>query len=344
MVRRSATGRIGIADVAVKAGVSHATVSRVMNGNFTVDPDIAARVRAAAAELKYQPNPVGRSLALGKTDTIGIVVPDLANPTFQAILRGLSRAAAQDGYRVLIADSFEVSSEEAILAGEARRRCDGLVLCAPRMSDAELEELVPSLHPLVLINRTTTAAGVPSQVVDYGQGVHDLAGHLVELGHARLAFLAGPPLSASNGLRLQGLEAFKAEHPGVEVLMLEGGSDFDTGHEAVEAVLDSGATGILAFNDLVAMGLMSGLHERGVDVPGDISVTGFDDIPFARYTTPALTTAAVPITELGQQAWHQMRALIRKEESDVRVSRYQPRLEIRASSGPAKAPRTATHG
>jgi hypothetical protein len=117
MVRKSATGRIGIADVAIKAGVSHATVSRVMNGNFTVDPDIAARVRAAAAELKYQPNPVGRSLALGKTDTIGIVVPDLANPTFQAILRGLSRAAAQDSYRVLIADSFEVSSEEAILAG-----------------------------------------------------------------------------------------------------------------------------------------------------------------------------------------------------------------------------------
>jgi LacI family transcriptional regulator len=243
MVRKSASGRIGIADVAVKAGVSHATVSRVMNGNFTVDPEIAARVRAAALELKYQPNPVGRSLALGKTDTIGIVVPDLANPTFQAILRGLSRAAAQDGYRVLIADSFEVSSEETILAGEARRRCDGLVLCAPRMSDAELEEIAPSLRPLVLINRTTAAAGVPSLVVDYGQGVQDIAEHLVDLGHTRLAFLAGPPRSASNNLRLQGLEAFKAAHPQVEVTMLEGGSDFDTGHEAVDAVLESGATG-----------------------------------------------------------------------------------------------------
>ncbi|KNH20186.1 LacI family transcriptional regulator [Arthrobacter sp. ZBG10] len=344
MVRRSATGRIGIADVAVKAGVSHATVSRVMNGNFTVDPDIAARVRAAAAELKYQPNPVGRSLALGKTDTIGIVVPDLANPTFQAILRGLSRAAAQDGYRVLIADSFEVSSEEAILAGEARRRCDGLVLCAPRMSDAELEEIAPSLRPLVLINRTTDADDIPSLVVDYGQGVQDIAEHLVELGHTRLAFLSGPPRSASNGLRLQGLEAFKAAHPQVEVRMLEGGSDFDTGHGAVDAVLESGATGILAFNDLVAMGLMSGLHERGLQVPGDISVTGFDDIPFAKYTTPALTTAAVPITELGEQAWHQLRALIRKEDNDAPGSRYQPRLEVRASTGPAKAPRQAVHG
>lgn len=344
MVRKSASGRIGIADVALKAGVSHATVSRVMNGNFTVDPEIAARVKAAAAELKYQPNPVGRSLALGKTDTIGIVVPDLANPTFQAILRGLSRAAAQDGYRVLIADSFEVSSEESILAGEARRRCDGLVLCAPRMSDAELEELAPSLRPLVLINRTTAAADVPSLVVDYGQGVQDIAEHLVELGHTRLAFLAGPPRSASNNLRLQGLEAFKAAHPHVEVTMLEGGSDFDTGHGSVDAVLESGATGILAFNDLVAMGLMSGLHERGLDVPGDISVTGFDDIPFAKYTTPTLTTAAVPITELGAEAWHQLRALIRNEASQTPGSRYQPRLEVRASTGPAKAARTAVHG
>jgi LacI family transcriptional regulator len=210
------------------------------------------------------------------------------------------------------------------------------VLCAPRMSDAELEEIAPSLHPLVLINRTTAAPGVPSLVVDYGQGVQALAEHLVGHGHTRLAFLAGPAGSASNGLRLDGLAAFKASHPEVEVTMLDGGSDFDTGHDAVDTVLASGATGILAFNDLVAMGLMSGLHERGVTVPADISVTGFDDIPFARYTTPTLTTAAVPIADLGAQAWHQMRALIRQEGLETQGSRYQPRLEIRASSGPAK--------
>ncbi|HEY3574001.1 MAG TPA: LacI family DNA-binding transcriptional regulator [Arthrobacter sp.] len=335
MGRRTGTRRIGIADVAIKAGVSHATVSRVMNGNFTVDPAIAQRVRDAAAELNYQPNPVGRSLALGKTDTIGIVVPDLANPTFQAILRGLSMAAAQDGYRVLIADSSEVSSEEAILAGEARRRCDGLVLCAPRMGDAELEELAPSLHPMVLINRSTTEARVPSLEVDYSQGVQELAAHLVRLGHSSIAFLAGPARSASNRARMDGLDKFRAAHPGVELRMLEGGSSFETGHEAVDEVLASGATGVLAFNDLVAMGLLSGLHERGVRVPEDISITGFDDIPFARYTTPPLTTAAVPITELGERAWHSLRALIRNAEAPDEETTFQPRLEIRGSTGPA---------
>lgn len=336
MGRRSTTRRIGIADVALKAGVSHATVSRVMNGNLTVDPAIATRVREAAAELNYQPNPVGRSLALGKTDTIGIVVPDLANPTFQAILRGLSRAAARDGYRVLIADSSEVSSEEAILAGEARRRCDGLVLCAPRMGDAELEELAPSLQPMVLINRTTTESRVPSLMVDYGQGIQELAEHLVELGHTRIVFLSGPSRSASFALRVQGLEKFQAGHPGIELQMIDGGSNFEAGHGAVDAVLASGGTSVLAFNDLVAMGLLSGLHERGVRVPEDISVTGFDDIQFARYTTPPLTTAAVPITELGAQAWHRLRALIRNEGSQDAVNIFRPQVEVRGSTGPAK--------
>ncbi|GAT85411.1 LacI family transcriptional regulator [Paenarthrobacter nicotinovorans] len=341
MARRNTNRRVGIADVAEKAGVSHATVSRVMNGNAAVDPGIAARVRAAAAELKYQPNPVGRSLALGKTDTIGIVVPDLANPTFQAILRGLSIAAAQDGYRVLIADSSEVTSEEAILAGEARRRCDGVVLCAPRMGDAELEELAPTLHPLVLINRTTIATNTPSLSVDYGQGIQELAQHLVSLGHRRLAFLSGPEHSASNRQRLVGLDQFRKEHPEIELQMLPGGSNFDSGHESTDAIIASGATGILAFNDLVAMGLLSGLHERGIRVPEDISVTGFDDIPFAKYTTPPLTTAAVPINELGSLAWRRMREQI-QQAGDAPVQaqdEFSPRVEIRKSTAaPALKP------
>lgn len=225
--------------------------------------------------------------------------------------------------------------EEAILAGEARRRCDGLVLCAPRMGDAELEELAPSLHPMVLINRTTAEGGVPSLMVDYGQGIQELAEHLVSLGHTRIVFLSGPPRSASNALRVQGLEKFKAGHPGIELHVIDGGSNFEAGHAAVDAVLASGGTGVLAFNDLAAMGLLSGLHERGVRVPEDISVTGFDDIPFAKYTIPPLTTAAVPITDLGGQAWNRLRALIRSDDIPDAVTTFEPAVEVRGSTGPA---------
>lgn len=333
MAKRARTTRVGISDVASMAGVSLATVSRVMNGNFTVDPQIADRVRAAAAELKYQPNPMGRNLARGKTDTIGVVVPDLANPTFQGVLRGVSRAAAHDGYRVLIADSSEVSSEEAVLAGEARRRCDGVILCAPRMGVAELQELAPSLHPLVLVNRTTEAADSPCVMVDYGQGIQGLAAHLTDLGHTRIAYVAGPESSASNALRLAGLEVFSQTHPHIEVVHLQSGSTFEDGHESATDVIASGATGILAFNDLTAMGLLSSLNERGIRVPEDISVTGFDDIPFARYTTPPLTTAAVPIMDVGEHAWQQMRDLLNGTETAQPHQVFQPHIVARGSTG-----------
>ncbi|ALV47032.1 LacI family transcriptional regulator [Arthrobacter alpinus] len=338
MAKRAGPTRIGISDVAAKAGVSLATVSRVMNGNFSVDPQIAARVREAATELKYQPNPMGRNLARGKTETIGVVVPDLGNPTFQTVLRGVSRAAAQDGYRVLIADSSEVSSEEAILAGEARRRCDGVVLCAPRMSAAELEELAPSLQPMVLVNRRTDASESPSVMIDYGQGIQDLAAHLADLGHTKIAYVAGPANSASNALRVAGLEKFKLTHPHVDITYLNNGSTFEDGYESADDVIASGATGVLAFNDLTAMGLLSSLNERGIKVPADISVTGFDDIPFARYTTPPLTTAAVPIMEVGEHAWAQMRDLLFGNAITEPVQVFEPHVVVRGSTGvPATA-------
>lgn len=336
MEKKAAARRVGIADVAKMAGVSHATVSRVMNGSFTVDKEIAARVRAAAEKLKYQPNPLGRSLALGKTETIGIVVPDLANPMFQAVLRGLSMAAAQDGYRVLIADSSENPNEEHILAGEARRRGDGVVLCAPRMTDAELDELAPSLQPMVLINRTASG-DTPSLSVDYGRGIRDLAEHLLFLGHRRLVFLSGPETSASNRLRLKALDKFTAAHPDVELTVLPCGFSFAAGYGSAAAVLATRATGVLAFNDLVAMGLLSGLHEHGVQVPRDLSVTGFDDIPFAAYTTPPLTTAAVPLNELGEQSWQQLRELLRNPAPTTRNTVFRTRIQVRGTTGPAPA-------
>lgn len=318
-----------------------------MNGSSRVDRAIAARVRAAAEELQYQPNPLGRSLALGKSETIGVLVPDLANPMFQAVLRGVSMAAAQDGYRVLIADSSETPSEEHILAGDARRRGDGVVLCAPRMSDAELEALAPGLQPLVLINRTTAAGGIPALTVDYADGIRKLAEHLRDLGHRRLVYLSGPESSASNQLRLEGLDRFTAANPDVGLQVLPGGVSFASGHAAAAGVLATEATGVLAFNDLVAMGLLSGLHEHGIAVPRDLSVTGFDDIEFSAYTSPPLTTATVPLNQLGEQAWHRLHALLRPVPAGGEPAAAAPaaaentvfttRIQVRGSTGPVPA-------
>ncbi|WP_077489061.1 LacI family DNA-binding transcriptional regulator [Sinomonas mesophila] len=331
-----AAGRVTIAHVAAEAGVSRATVSRVMNGLASVDPAIGERVRAAAAKLNYSPNTVARSLAIGRTQTVAIVVPDLANPMFQETLRGLSRAAARDGYRVLVADSVENPAEEVILAREARRRCDALVLVAPRMDAEQLEALLPELAPAVLVNRASAVPGIPVLSVDYASGIRSIVDHLQDLGHRRIAYVAGPAASHGDKARREGLS--RPLHPveGAEVIEIPCGAMFEDGHAAAQAVLASGATAAVCFNDLVAMGLLGALHEEGVDVPGRLSVTGFDDIPFARYTSPALTTASVPQTHLGEQAWVRLWALLegREPEHDVDVK---PSLVVRASTGRVRA-------
>jgi LacI family transcriptional regulator len=322
-----------IADVAALAGVSLATVSRVMNGKASVDRALAERVRAAAAQLNYSASPLARSLVLGKTNTIAVVVPDLENPTFHGVLRGLSRAAARDGYHVLIADSAESVDEERILAVETRRRCDGIVLCAPRMAQRELRPLLEELHPVVLVNRDPEVGSTPVVAADYRTALVELLELLYGYGHRSLVYLAGAPQSASNARRLAALRDFLDDRSDADVQILPCGVSFADGYEAAAAVLASSVTGVLAFNDLVAMGLLSALGERGVRVPADLSVVGFDDIPFARYLTPPLTTASVPVAELGQHAWQRMWDLLNGRPAGHAIF-LRPRIESRGSAGP----------
>jgi LacI family transcriptional regulator len=324
-----------IADVAARAGVSLATVSRVMNGNVSVDHALAERVRAAAAELNYTASPIARGLVLGKTNTIAVVVPDLENPTFHGVLRGLSRAAAHDGYHVLIADSAESEPEEKLLAVETRRRCDGLILCAPRMAETDLRRLLEELKPAVVVNRDPGLPGTPVVAADYRTALVDLLNLLFGYGHRSLVYLAGAPQSASNARRLAAVRDFLDDHPDADVKILECGVSFADGYACAARVIASSATGVLAFNDLVAMGLMSALGERGVRVPAEMSVVGFDDIPFARYMTPPLTTASVPVTELGRHAWQRMWDLLNDREAGHAIF-LRPRIENRGSAGPVQ--------
>lgn len=323
-------GAITIAEVAERAGVSASTVSRVMNGRFGGEEVIAERVRAAAAELRYSPNHLARSFALGQTSAIAFLVPDLANPSIQAVLAALSTAASADGYRVLVADSAESADDEPLLAAEIRRRSDALVLCAPRMPDHELARVADTLSPVVLVNRSNPGVTAPTVSVDSRAGFATLARHLYSLGHRRFAYVTGPPGVATRN-RVDGIADFTATVEDATVVKVDGGASSEDGVAAVGDVLASGATGVLAFNDLVAVGLVHGLTERGVRVPDDISVTGFDDIPFARYMSPSLTTESVPHQKLGELAWARMRALLNGSEPDHDVV-FQPRLEVRRST------------
>lgn len=325
--------RVTITDVARTAGVSLSTVSRVMNGNATVDPVLAERVRGVAAELGYSASPLARSLVLGRTSTVAVVIPDLANPTFQGILRGLSRAAAADGYHVLIADSAEQVEEERVLAVETRRRTDGVILCAPRVAQDELAALLPSLSPVVVVNRAPQK-GAPVVSADYRTALRGLAEHLYDLGHRRMVFLAGVARSASNAARLAAIADARAAHSDLTVIELPSGVDFDSGAAAADAVIMTGATAVLAFNDLVAMGLMSALTGRGVRVPEHVSIAGFDDIPFAAYTSPPLTTAAVPAADLGAQAWAAMHDLLTGQTPSPVVT-MNPEVVVRGSTAVA---------
>lgn len=326
--------RATIGAVAEAAEVSRATVSRVMNGLSSVDPVLAERVKEAASALGYEPNGTAQSLARGRTNLVGIIVPDLGNPMFQAVLRGLSTAAGERDHRVLIADSHELTDEEPILAREVRRRCDALVLCAPRMTDEALSSVAPGLHPMTLVNRRLEHLDVPTVSIDHASGMRAIAHHLSTLGHRRVAYLGGPAMSAANKERLDALRATAKDR--FVLLEVVAGSSLADGFEAIDQILAQGVTAVVGYNDLVAYGALARLQELGIAVPGEVSVTGFDDIPFARHANPSLTTVAIPQEELGREAWHRLWAAL-EGEPPLADTRFAPQLIVRRSTGPAPA-------
>lgn len=320
-----------IDDVARAARVSRATVSRVMNGKASVDPVLALRVQEAADALRYQPSTTARSLSLGRTNTVAVVVPDLENPMFQEVLRGVSEAAAERDYRVLVADTAGEPAQERRSITDARRRCDAIVLVSPRLDEGELRALLPTLDPAVVINRLPDGV-TPTVGADYAAGAAQVMEHLLALGHQHLVYLAGPVRSEPNRSRLDAMRRIAAGRAQVQLTELPGGASIASGYRAGEAVLDTRGTAVIAYNDLVAFGLLARLNELGVDVPTDISVTGFDNITLSRFSLPPLTTVSVHHQQLGALAWQQLEALLDgADRTDPPL--WVPQLEPRASSG-----------
>lgn len=290
---------ITIHDVARKTNLSVATVSRALASSDLVAHATRERVLAAAKQLGYHPNRAARSLVTGKTGNFGVIVPDLNNPFYPNILKGAQSRAHECGHSILVADGDEDPAAEESLVHVMAKQVDGVIICAPFASDESLRKLAETTS-LVLINRSLP--GIPAVLMDFLGGMTAVVDHLVELGHRRCAFLNGPSISWSARERRRGIRA-AAQQKGLE--FVEFGPfepKYDGGIEACDHALNSGFTAIVAYNDLMALGVLSRLAALGIRVPQEMSVVGFDDVLYATMCAPSLTTVTVPMEAAGSAA------------------------------------------
>lgn len=326
--------RVTVHDVAERAGVSIATVSRVMIGNPTVNAEMASRVRQAASELGYRPSVTARGLASGKTNTIGLIVPNLGNPYFSDIIKSVATSCGVEGYRLLIADSNEHPDQELDLAQSLLQGADGLIMTSPRVDQLDLVNLAARNQPIVIVNRVEVGVGIPSVSVDNRTAMMELLGSLVRLGHRKIVYLSGPAHSWQEQERFRAVK--QATGFGVELHHVPAGGTTDAGYAATDAAWELRPTAIMCHNDLSALGVAARLAELGVRVPEDVSITGFDDISFAKYASPPLTTAVSPQAELGRQAWSLMREVLQGRTPRPPEPLAAP-IVIRDSVGPPRA-------
>jgi LacI family transcriptional regulator len=287
---------VTIRDVAHASGVHVSTVSRTFSAPHLVNAETRTRVLAAAEQLDYRPNRAARSLKTGRTNNIGLIVADLANPFFPPLIKAAQAAARRQDYHLFVADTDENPAEEENLVLAFSKQVDGIVLCSPRLSNKALERLSEHVS-FVLVNRRIR--GLTTVVMDVAHGARAAMEHLVELGHRRVALVAGPAGSWTSG------EIRKAvsEIPDLDTVVIGPNSPtVEGGIAAAAKVAEAGVTGVLAYNDLVAIGLIEGLEVLGVDVPSDVSVIGFDDSITGRLHRPKLTTVAMPAGDAGRMA------------------------------------------
>ncbi|MFC4009077.1 LacI family DNA-binding transcriptional regulator [Nonomuraea purpurea] len=337
--RQGRQTRVTISDVGAAAGVSASTVSRVLNGTAKVDPSLAARVHDAVTQLGYRPNAAAQGLARGEWGTIGVLVPNLANPYFPDVLKAVSSVARSHGRRVMVMETDEDPSIEHDLVEDLMRSCDGVLLCSSRMERADLVVLTARDHPLVLLDRIVPGLAAPAVSADFFGGMMLICGHLAQLGHRRVAYLSGPEVSWANSERIRALEAAKAF--GISVTILPCGSTSRHGYKAAAEVAGTGATALTTYNDLVALGAVTRLRELGVRVPEELSVVGFDDIALDHVAHTSLTTVSVPRGQLGRQAAETLESLMAGKHDGEPVY-LSMELHVRDSTAPPRVTREVT--
>jgi LacI family transcriptional regulator len=326
--------------VARRSGVHPSTVSRVLNPDTRsmVSDELAAKVLKIAEGLGYRRNPLASGLRTRRSFTIGVLIPDLSNPVFPPIVRGIERTLSASGFIAILADcANNEQTEQAIVDNLQSRQIDGLILATAHRRDPVIEACVASGTPLVLVNRMLARADVAAVVNDDELGIRLALEHLTGLGHHRIGYVGGP-LSTSTGhdRHRAFLKVMRALKIAVDARLVVNARAFSeaAGQQAFLKILDSGAapTAVVAANDLLALGGYDALAARGLTCPTDLSITGFNDMPFIDRCQPPLTTVHIPHDELGVQAALLLLERIANPAVPARRLRLEPTLTVRGST------------
>ncbi|HEX9855150.1 MAG TPA: LacI family DNA-binding transcriptional regulator [Acidimicrobiia bacterium] len=342
------TSMVTLKDVAREAGVHMSTASRALNPatRSAVNVATAGRVIEVAERLGYRPHPLARGLRTNRTMTIGMTIPDVKNPLFPPIYAGAEATLSAVGYSLMIVDDDgDREKEHWLLTAMAERRVDGLIIASAHLDFEAPEILLERQIPTVLVNRHTPGQAFPSIVGDDNSGIGLAVRHLVALGHERIAHVAGPSDLSTGLARRQAFAAWVAAEglAADEALVVQAnGFRIDSGRAACEELLgrDVPFTAIVAANDLIALGCYDALEASGRTVPGDVSVTGYNDMAFIDRVDPPLTSIAVPYQEMGAAAAEVLLDLIADGRGDgdpPQSIELQPALVVRLSTAPPSA-------
>jgi len=329
--------RVTIQDVAAAAGVSRQTVSRAINNRGEIRPETRAEILRIAEEMNYRPSSIARGLATQRTSTLGLIVPDVANPFFAEVARGAEHEAYAAGYNVFLCNTDEDPQREiAVLRSLEEKRVDGVMLCSSRLDDDTLYKSLSRHASVVLVNRRLNGYEFGCVLIDDAQGGQAITRHLLNTGHRAIGFLAGPSASRSGQKRVEGYRAAMAE---AGMAYNQGWirlcpPTVEGGHGIANALLGDHPeiTALFCYNDLVAIGAFQACHDLALAIPDDLAIVGFDDIPLAALVTPALTTCHVSRYEMGVQAMHLLLERINGCTTECQQIILHPELVIRASA------------
>jgi LacI family transcriptional regulator len=332
--------RVTLRDVARLAGVHPGTASRALNEQTRslVNAETAQRVIVAADELGYHPNPIARGLKTNRSYTVGVLIPDIENPLFPPIIRGIEDRLDQAGYTPVIASTENDAERERINFRAMRaRQVDGFITATARIDHELLDEIAGLGVPLVLVNRRVEDGSLPSATADDRHGVRLAVEHLADLGHTRIAFLGGPTELSTGRQRRDGFaEAMRARglEPDPELMLVGTAFTLPEGQRLCLEALDGGRafTAIVAGNDLMALGCYDALAERGRSCPDDVSVVGYNDMPFSDHFNPPMTTVRIPHYEMGAAGADLLLGLLADSGDGRTQVVLEPSLVVRGST------------